>query len=274
MQRLRDEIKNDPVKYEEAKRKERERYHARKKAGKIKIINNMTPREQRKVRKNWREKSKKSYDLKKRKNELERKLEQDTPLASPNSPVLVQNVPSTSIANMFKNRRRKNRRELKKEIEHLKSQLKEVIKKKEKYKKRAQRSQISKLDTPVKNVKELTKGQHITPAVKRMLLYGKVVTKQLRENFKNKTKYRKVIASLAGKVVKKYRLMSEVGKICSVKMIRGATTEKKNKFNKLHRFLAIKNCVRSFLERDEHSRMCQAKRIQLHTKKIKDRSDI
>ncbi len=49
MQRLRDEIKNDPVRYEEAKRKEREKYHARKKAGKIKSINKMTPQEQRKV---------------------------------------------------------------------------------------------------------------------------------------------------------------------------------------------------------------------------------
>ncbi|GBN77318.1 hypothetical protein AVEN_86255-1 [Araneus ventricosus] len=239
-----------------------------KKTGKIKSINDMTPHKHRKVRKNWQEESKKSYDFKKIENELEIKLEQDTPPANCpylDSPVLVQNVPSTSRANMFKNRRRKNRQELKKEIEHLKSQFKEANKKKEKYK-RAQRSQIAKLDTPAKNLKELTKGLHIAPAVKRKLLYGDVLTKQLRENFKNKTKYRKVIA---GKVVKKYRLMSEVGKLCSVKMIRSATTEKKNKCNKLHRFLTTKNRDRKFLERDEHSRMCPGKQDPVTYKKNK-----
>lgn len=53
-QKRRDRIKNDPELYEEAKRKERERYHARRKLGKIKIISELkTEREKRAKRKNW-----------------------------------------------------------------------------------------------------------------------------------------------------------------------------------------------------------------------------
>lgn len=65
MQKLRQSIKDDPVKHEEYKRKERERYQKRKQAGKIKFINEMNEREKRVIRKNWREKSKQSYDRKK-----------------------------------------------------------------------------------------------------------------------------------------------------------------------------------------------------------------
>lgn len=59
MRQLRENIKNDPVLYEESKRKERERYYARKQAGKIKSVQEMSSREQRKVRMAWRQRSKK-----------------------------------------------------------------------------------------------------------------------------------------------------------------------------------------------------------------------
>lgn len=39
MRKLSESIRNDPQKYEEQKRKERERYYARKDAGKVKGIN-------------------------------------------------------------------------------------------------------------------------------------------------------------------------------------------------------------------------------------------
>lgn len=46
-QRSRDKIKSDPEKYEEFKRKERERYYKRKEAGKIKNISQLSDREKR-----------------------------------------------------------------------------------------------------------------------------------------------------------------------------------------------------------------------------------
>ena len=61
--KYREELKNNPEKYE-AKRLEKERYQRRKAQGKIKSTNELTPREQRKLRKNWRTRSKKSYNKK------------------------------------------------------------------------------------------------------------------------------------------------------------------------------------------------------------------
>lgn len=45
MRQMRDKIRNNPTLYEEAKQKERERYHTRKKVRKIKLIDQMTSRE-------------------------------------------------------------------------------------------------------------------------------------------------------------------------------------------------------------------------------------
>lgn len=64
VRKYREALKNNPEKYEEAKRLEKERYQRRKEQGKIKSINELTPREQRKLRKDWRARSKKSYDKK------------------------------------------------------------------------------------------------------------------------------------------------------------------------------------------------------------------
>ncbi|CAH0559892.1 unnamed protein product [Brassicogethes aeneus] len=59
MQKLREKIKNDPILYAECKRKERERYHARKEAGKVKSINDLSEKEKKKARAQWRERSRK-----------------------------------------------------------------------------------------------------------------------------------------------------------------------------------------------------------------------
>ncbi|KAF5276899.1 hypothetical protein FQA39_LY06450 [Lamprigera yunnana] len=55
-------IKNDPVKNAELKEKEKQQYKKKKEKEQIKSINDMTKREQRAVRKIWREKTKKHRD--------------------------------------------------------------------------------------------------------------------------------------------------------------------------------------------------------------------
>ncbi|KAF2897531.1 hypothetical protein ILUMI_08646, partial [Ignelater luminosus] len=88
MRKLRQSIKSDPVQYEEYKQKERERYQRRKEAGKIKLIGAMNEREKRVIRKEWRRRSKRSYDVKKQRKAVERFLEEQTPpSASSPSPV-------------------------------------------------------------------------------------------------------------------------------------------------------------------------------------------
>nr|CAI5853399.1 unnamed protein product [Callosobruchus analis] len=62
MRRMLAKIKNDPAKYEEYKRKERERYKKRKAEGKIPKISDLSERQQRVKRKIWRASSKKYRD--------------------------------------------------------------------------------------------------------------------------------------------------------------------------------------------------------------------
>lgn len=57
-------IKNDPVKNAELKEKEKQQYKKKKEKGQVKSINDMTKREQRAVRKIWREKTKKQRSRK------------------------------------------------------------------------------------------------------------------------------------------------------------------------------------------------------------------
>ena len=58
-QKRRDKIRNDPILYEEAKKRERERYHKRKAEGKIKNISQLSAREKRVRRQKWVKKNKK-----------------------------------------------------------------------------------------------------------------------------------------------------------------------------------------------------------------------
>lgn len=59
MRRMRERIKNDPLRYAEHRRKEKERYFKRKQTKKVKMISEMPRHEQEHVRKLWRERSKK-----------------------------------------------------------------------------------------------------------------------------------------------------------------------------------------------------------------------
>lgn len=56
---MRERIRADAAKHEEYKKKERERYFKRKETGKIKSISELSDREKRTMRKNWKERSKK-----------------------------------------------------------------------------------------------------------------------------------------------------------------------------------------------------------------------
>ncbi|CAF4819497.1 unnamed protein product [Pieris macdunnoughi] len=51
-------IKNDPEKYSQQREKEKKKYKRKKEKGTIKTVNQMTPRENLKARKIWREKAK------------------------------------------------------------------------------------------------------------------------------------------------------------------------------------------------------------------------
>ncbi|XP_047026178.1 uncharacterized protein LOC124634596 [Helicoverpa zea] len=70
---------------EEIRKQDRERYHKKKDRGDIKTIDQFTPRQQRQIRKMWREKSKKRRQLLKMRKATESLIQENTPPASPSS---------------------------------------------------------------------------------------------------------------------------------------------------------------------------------------------
>lgn len=85
MRRNRKKIKKDPAALEEMRRKDRDRYHKKKEKGLIKTIKDHTPRQQRKIRKYWRENSKKYRTKQAMLKRTEEILREDTPPSSPAS---------------------------------------------------------------------------------------------------------------------------------------------------------------------------------------------
>ncbi|XP_072387123.1 uncharacterized protein [Diabrotica undecimpunctata] len=174
MRKLREKIKNNPALHEEEKRKARERCRARKEAGKVKRINELSEREQRNIRKCWREKSKTSYYAKKERERLSAQLNEMIPsftsvpeeFAKYITPQ--QNPQPESSRQSLKGKQivRRNKERIKKEIELLKAKLERTCKKFSKYKKRYERLKKKGPNTPTKNVREMLIGQKVTPGSK------------------------------------------------------------------------------------------------------------
>ncbi|CAB3222808.1 unnamed protein product [Arctia plantaginis] len=87
-QRRRDKIKTDPVAYEAAKAKERERWQKRRAEKKVKTIKDMTPREQRTQRAIWRKEYRDKQQFKKRQEKAMR--------------IATENSPQLPMMNVFK----------------------------------------------------------------------------------------------------------------------------------------------------------------------------
>ena len=130
--------------------------------------------------------------------------------------------------------------------------------------------QEARKDTPKKILTELTKGQRFSPEVKKKLLFGEVIVKQLKENFKNKSKSRHVVSSIAGKIVKNNKYLSQVGNILSHKMLQGGGIRRSVNKMKVNRGLKVASkYVAAFLEKDENSRVCPGKKDTITLKKSK-----
>lgn len=128
--------KLDATAIEERRQKDRERYLQKKQNGLIKTIKDFTPREQRQIRKIWREKSKIRRDKEKLKKRTEELLNENTPPTSP--------APSTSRILTGRAVSARNRRKLKAINLRLCTTLKLLEKKLAKYRMRVLRLQRKK----------------------------------------------------------------------------------------------------------------------------------
>ncbi|CAH1119454.1 unnamed protein product [Phaedon cochleariae] len=281
-QRKRERIRLDPHLYEEAKRKERERYHQRKNAGKIKTINERNDREKRQIRKRWRQTSSEYRKKRRTQENLNRFLEETTPPSTPTRLDALFNEHPANIPGSSGRSAAGRKRVLRKRSQTVRK-LKNVQKERDMYRRKAIRyktkyyrmkSQSIKInrESPRIKVAELTKGQKISKEVRRQLVFGEVLKTQLQQNFielgYSAKKKRKFIEHTSGNVIKKYRLINETKKIFgSHKIQKNKASERINE-TKVKRSNLI-TVVRKFYERDDNSRMCPGKKDTITVKKCK-----
>lgn len=284
MRKNREKIKNDPVKYEQQKQRERERYHRRKAASKIKIVSQMTEREKRLKRKQWKERSKRYYARKKVERqvaevELQRMIEENTP---PNTPppiainvdrrrrVEENNPPHTPppiAANVDRRaesgrvRRRRHLKKLNDTISVLEEKLAKEKKRANKYKvklHRIKKKTTQQIDnrtdnsSPSKVVEEMTVGVNVTPEIKKSILFAETIKKQLKINYcklkrhEERTIFKK---QLLGTVVSKYKFKSALQKVTSMSSCKRKAIISKRKLA----YDTLKKSIHAFFERDDNT---------------------
>lgn len=97
MRKLREKMKNNPTALDEERRKARERYHKRKEKGLVKTISDLPRREQKAVRKDWRERALRYRHRMKLAKQAEILVRENTPPSS----ISILSSPSTSRASML-----------------------------------------------------------------------------------------------------------------------------------------------------------------------------
>ncbi|XP_054720463.1 uncharacterized protein LOC129230093 [Uloborus diversus] len=262
MRRAREKLKADPEKYEEVKRKDKER----KKSSRKKICE-MSDREKRKIRKGWRERAKKHREKIK---EIEQALLiVGTPPQSPQHHDVPENTPSHSrVASGYK-KRKQNRELMKIELDKLKEQNMKLKRQRDKYKQKYFRAVSKKDDTPKKDVKKMLSGKKVPEIIRQNLEFGAVLKKQINENFKKEvvlSKKRTLVSMITGKIIKKYRFMKKISLLTSKNLLKPKVGLQKRK---LHQKVKLQNLIISFLENDDNSRLCPGKKDTITKRKQK-----
>nr|CAI5844105.1 unnamed protein product [Callosobruchus analis] len=276
MRKLRESIKNDPVRHEEAKKKDRERYYARKAAGKIKGVADMTEREKRAIRKKWKDRSKKKTTPppSPQQQPIQAIQEQDVSVEIENQVhALCTNKQSSSRSRVLcgEKIRRNNRRKQNIKIKELEKKLQDAEKNVRKYKKRVQRLKKikNKKQSPRTYIENLVCGLNVGQEVKKKLLFGEVISTQLKENYKGKRgsiQKRMFIENINGPLIKKYRFTKYISSLSSNNIIYGNRKKRQVMHQKV---LQVRRCVKSFLLKDENSRLCPGKRDTVTFRKRK-----
>lgn len=272
-------IKDDPVQREIQREKERKRYLEKKEKGIVKLIADMTPREQRLSRKSWRINSR-NYQMRKDAYKQESlRLREDTPPASDEEineidPVQRKLDMRKRILNRNKQRRYQNLKKMEAKIRDLTM----VARKLKQRCRRLEQEKATKKSLTLNSTTEVPLSSE--DGIGNRVLLGDVIKNQLVESYKSAADNRskQVIKKIInGPVVKKYRMKTA---ICDeIKCRRGFRHTNMNifKFEKKHyqRQQMMRNLrkhVQLFLEQDINSRVCPGKKeYQTKNKVIKQR---
>lgn len=215
------------MKLAELKEKEKEKYKRKREKGVLsaKLVKSMGDREHRKIKKEWKKRSKTYREKKKKQKRIEQLLNGNSPPPSPASLVNdgeeINNTPaSTSRKHVGRKRVQKSRSKMFRMITELKHKVCILKKSAEKYKKRFQRVK-KKLEekkgplTPNSKVDQFLNKEKVSEGVKRKLVFGEVIERQLKENFQNITQHKnKRIYNRNPQynLLKKYRLLDSARK--------------------------------------------------------------
>lgn len=241
----------------------------------------MTPREQRRIRKIWRERTKRHRD---RLKKVTRNVP-DTPPPSDNEEQAAPQMVHNNRAHAAKMRSFNQRKLRNKTIKKQKEKIKRLSEKLKTYKRKLKR--ITKKETIID---EMTPNSKITALisdtrgnveeVKRKLLFSEIMENQLKENVKliKNDKEEKIFRRvLSGPIVNKYKTVLKEMNINPIK-----TTGKMNrslldferKARKDKKSNKITASITRFLEEDCNSRLCPGKKDFITKNKVKKQKRI
>uniref|UniRef100_A0A1B6J1Y9 Uncharacterized protein n=1 Tax=Homalodisca liturata TaxID=320908 RepID=A0A1B6J1Y9_9HEMI len=237
--------------------KDRKRYAKLKSENKIKKVKDMTPREHRRIKKQWRDRKKTSNLNKKRK--------------------LLAAVPEMSSPNSEHKKRgrkivRKDRSKAHRKIKIQEEEIKKLKSKLQKYKMRLRRAKSKQKNmpqlgspSPNKQVNMLIGKDRVSQKVKKQLFLGYALRKQLKSQVSrvnNKSKEHQLVTKMIGnKILKRYRVQSHFKDLVSYKMNRriGGEFKYERKRKKCIYDQQARNVIQ-FYEDDTVSRICPGKR--------------
>lgn len=159
--RWREKQKQDPEKHKKYLEKEKQRYQERKKVGKLKNVEELSERERRSVRKQWRKNQRN-----KRKNDKDTKilLSSNTLPHSPSQDLSHEQLPQDGRTSRGRKKIRKDRSKAYREISKLRIKLAQKEKYVARYKKRFYREKVKNrnLDSPRTKTNTLIRGQKVS----------------------------------------------------------------------------------------------------------------
>lgn len=260
----REKIKGDARTLEKLHEKERNKYLKKKEKGQVKLISDMSSREKRQKRKQWRINSSVYREKKRKIHQNVGILMEETPPSSPESfaePAL-QNNNAVNRGVALRRRRllRKRRAIMYAKIYKLEKKLKEEVKRKEKYRKRYIRlNRQNKISSAEAKVDSLLQNTKVPKIVKKKLIFSELLINELTQSYKRlKTHKAKqdYYKHFNLDLLKKKRL-SHLSKpfFKSQKYKRSPFCRKLSS-----KILTVKRDIMDFLEKDENSRMCPGKR--------------
>lgn len=256
--------REDPLKHDKYKQKERDRYKKRKETGDIRSIHQLTPREQRIKRRTW-----KFHANTKRKREKMIKIALSSRVTPPNSPEHMLEPNQRNEQNRTRGRKKKNLNRTKayKEQFKLRVKLNKERRLRNKYKQRYYRLKKScRPDDEVENeVDQIMASKKNTKCT--LTLYC-LLTRNLRKRYsKSKPIEKRILKNLVFReaILRKYKIGSYTKKQTGISEPRMRLKE--HKFR--HQQCALRKKIEDFYQRDDNSRVKAGKKSTITRNKIK-----